>query len=161
MSPDELGLLVMKLQDDDVRQKDLRNFLTTITTDEEVRRNAKLVSGLSGLSEEVRQKHCLANIMVLLADSQLAPPANAAAIDEDRGTFKTTQLFSTRLASTITGPWRKHIKPDKEYSAAELQRRMRGARGAGPMPTLFISELLASHVRALEDFWGVRGTFLA
>lgn len=157
MTADELGLLVMKLQDDDVRQKDLRDFLITITTDEEVRRNAKLVSGLSGLSEDVRKKHCLANIMVLLADSHLAPPKGEDPIVEQ----KTTSLFSTKLVSIITGPWRKHIRPEEELSAAELQRRIRGGRGASRLPALRISELLASHILALEDFWGVRGVFLA
>jgi hypothetical protein len=157
VTSDELGLLVLKIQDDDVRQKDLRDFLRTITTDEEVRRNAKLVSGLSGLKEDVRTKHCLANVMVLLADSQLAPPPGDVEVVER----KTTTLFSTKLAAIITGPWRKHIRPDQVLSAAELQRRMRGGRGVSAVPTLYVSDLLASHVIALEDFWGVRGTFMA
>lgn len=156
MNADEIGLLVMKLQDDDVRPSDLRRFLQVLITDEEVRKNVKIVSTLSGLPTQTRVEHCLAGVMTLLSDSTLGPKK---AYDETR--HRTTSLFSKKLLMCSTGPWREHIKSDEKLSPVDLQRRMRGGRGVSPPPSLQISFELAQHIRVLEEFWNVRGSFLA
>lgn len=157
MTPEEVGLLVMQIQDDDVRPSTLVKFLQVVTTDEEVRRNARLVSNLSGLAHDVRVDHCRANILTLLADSRLAP----AAEPKEPPSTATSAEFGKRFSIIFTGPWKQHVYVEGRLSAGDLQKRLRGGRGAAPMPPLKISRELATHVKTLEEFWGVTGTFLA
>lgn len=152
MTPDEIGLLVLKMQDDDVRASEMRTFIKALMTDEEIRRNARLVASLSGLPREVREQHCRANAMMLLSIGELGPTTEAVQW------HPTTKLFRESFYICIGGPWKAHIRGTND-SPQEWQMRIRklGTRRSSGMPELSVSEELLGHLRAVEDFWGVRG----
>ena len=156
MSPQEIGLLVMKIQDDDVLGSDKRRVISALMNDEEIRRNAKLVSTLSGLDVETRKRHCIANVLMLLTASALGPSGPPS---------DTWVEVSTKFVSAfhicVSGPWKDHITAG-DMSPLEFQRRVRmaGRKGSSLFPEQRISKTLAGHVQVLEEFWGVRGLFL-
>lgn len=155
MNSEEIGLLVMKLQDDDVLASDMRKFISALMSDEEIRANARLVAGLSGLPEDVRQKHCLANVLMLLSVTQLGP--NAGPNDQ---WIKAKPTFVQKYFLMVGGPWAKHMRTVETMVPMEFQRRVRASlktRGAGAVPEMQVSSLLFSHIRVLEEFWGVVG----
>lgn len=155
MTPDEIGLLVMKVQSDDVLASDIRKFLHALMTDEEVRRNAKLVSGLSGLLEEDRRKYCRANVLMLLSSSSLGPTAKP---DEYKWST-VTKAFVSSFYLNLTGTWSKHMKLAADEDVYRFQKQVRVAlrKPGHTIPEMTISDVLASHVRVVEEFWGVRG----
>lgn len=155
MSPEQIGVLVMKIQADDVLASDMRKFISTLMTDEEVRRNARLVSTLSGLPEETRRKHALANVLMLLSAQQLAPPQDAR-----KGEVVSVKpKFVESFHICISGPWKDHMEFASSISPMEFQQAVRSAlkKTSSPMPGLRISKTLFEHVRVIEEFWGVTG----
>jgi hypothetical protein len=155
MSPEQIGLLVMKIQADDVLASDMRKFISALMTDEEIRRNARLVSSLSGLPEETRRKHALANVLMLLSAQQLAPPQSAK---KDR-MVSVTPKFVESFHICVSGPWKEHMEFATSLSPMEFQQGVRAAlkKTSSPMPGLRISKTLFGHVRVIEEFWGVVG----
>lgn len=148
MTPEEIGTLVLRIQDDDVRPSDLRKFLMAITEDAEVRRNASLAGKLSGLPLETRSKHCVANVMFLLSHDALAPAGEAAFGWQD-----TTPFFSERFFFVLTGPWKHHLQVDGALpTAADISKAGRRARAKKAIP-LKVSRYLAGLLRTLEEFW--------
>lgn len=152
MTPEEIGLLVIRIQNDDVLPSDMRRFLSALMQDEEIRRNARLVAALSKLPDEERVKYCLAHVLTLLTATQLAPPSDA----EDWAQTETTQRFGEKFFVCLSGPWKKHIHVDGNPSAAQLVKQMRGRKPTG-LPKIRVSKLLTMYVRAVQDFWGVPG----
>lgn len=158
MSPEQIGLLVMKLQDDDVLASDMRKFINALMTDEEVRRNARLVSSLSGLPEETRRKHCSANVLMLLSASQLAPSAPPS----EEGWRAAKPKFVQDFFTTTSGAWKDHMRPTETLSSMEFQRRVRsaGRKSSTPLPGQMLSSTLIGHVKVIEEFWGVVGLYV-
>jgi hypothetical protein len=158
MTPQEIGLLILKIQDDDVLASDVRRFLKILMTDEEVQRNARLAASLSGLSDDVRQGHCLSGILILLTAQALSPE-----IPPDGQWRPTTELFSEKFFICLQGPWKEHIQNgDPSLSAQDFKKRIRslGGRKSTGMPALKVSGVLAHRLSIIEEFWGVRGTFV-
>ncbi len=153
MSPEEIGLLVLRIQDDDVLPSDMRKFLSALMQDEEIRRNARLVAALSGLPEEIRQKHCLAHVLTLLTASQLAPTELPK-----RSWTRTTKRFGEKFFVCLSGPWKAHLYVDGMGAAPgpRLVQKLRGRRREG-LPEFQVSSELGQYIAAIEDFWGVRG----
>lgn len=148
MTDDELGLLILKVQADDVRPKDLRSFLIAVMNDEELRRNLKLAGKISGLTVDVRQKNCMANVLFLISHSTLGPDGT----EEKPGMLHAmTPLFSEKFQVGRTSLWAKHFSAGVPIAAASKK----GPRPA--KPTLQISKHLFMLITALEDFWDVRG----
>lgn len=156
MSPDEIGLLVLKIQDDDIRPSDLRKFLECILSDPEVRRNAGLAGKLSGLDKETRAKHCSANVMYLLSNAALAPTG------DERPIFwmDTSTFFSEKFFFVLSGPWKEHLQVDgQKPTAADVLKARKRAKTTARLP-LRVSSHLAEMLKALEQFWDTEGLLL-
>jgi len=155
MNASEIGGLVLRLQDDDIKPFELRRFLLALIADEEIRRNARLAGRLSGLEREVRSKYCLANVVYLLSDALLAP--TTAPSDSWQ---PTTSFFSARSYALLWGPWRLHFRVGGALpTAAEIARARRSKNGT--TPSVAVSSELTVFVKALEEFWDVEGLLLA
>ena len=137
----------------------MRKLISALMRDEEVRRNAGLVSALSGLQEEVRQRHCLAHVLTLLTAKQLAPDASTepglAAGPLSGAWVFTTPLFGEKFFVCLSGPWKDHLLVDGGKSSGARFLKLRGR--SEPLPLFQVSSELAGHVRVIEEFWGVRG----
>lgn len=155
MTPEEIGTLVLKIQDDDVRPSDLRKFLRAVTEDQEVRRNARLAGRLSGLPLETRAKHCVANVMFLLSHEALSP--DEAASDDFRDT---TPFFAEKFFFVLAGPWKRHLQVDGALpTASDISKASRRARAKRVIP-IKVSRYLAELLRTLEEFWDTDGLLL-
>ncbi len=154
MTDDELGLLVLRVQEDDVHPRDVRKFLLAMKNDPEVRRNAGLAGRLATASLDEKRKRCLANILLLLTDPALAPargPATYPVVMDSR----MVQVFG----SALLGPWVEHCQlvSGQTYlrPTAVLVRSMPKQPGKY---VLRISEELNTILDTLCVFWGVRGS---
>lgn len=157
MTPEEIGGLILKMQDDDIQPREMRKFLEAVTQDEEVRRNARLAGKLSGLSESTRHGHCIANARFLLAHESLAPSTSEMKLG---GWRDASQTFVRQLMPLIYGPWHEHINMIGErLSAAELLKR-RGKRRHLELVKLQVSSHLVERLLALEGFWDQAGLLL-
>lgn len=154
MNAEDLGVLVFKIQDDDIRPSELRKFLEAVVQDEEVRRNAALVGKLSGLSPEVRRQHCLANSLFLLSHESLAPKQEASL----HGWRNTTNLFADRHTHMLRGPWGQHIK--QMGTPTMIRVTSRSKKLVPSKPPLQVSKELTEFLKALENFWDVWGLLL-
>lgn len=150
ITAEEIGTLVLRVQDDDVRPSDLRKFLSAVLSDEEVRRNARLAGKLSGLDQEVRAKHCVANVLFMLSHGALAPTESA-----EGEWHNTTVFFAQKFFFVINGPWRGHLRVDGQVpTAADISKSLRKAKQKRVTP-LQVSTHLHRLLRALEEFWDV------
>lgn len=153
MTPDELGLIVLRIQEDDVHPRDIRKFLLAMKNDPEVRSNAGIAGRLATASPEEKRRHCLANVRFLLTDPALAPrthPPTYPVVADSR--------MVTVLGSALLGPWVEHFRLEEgrtyRHPTAVLVRDMPKQPGKY---VLRISEELNIILDALCTFWGVRG----
>jgi hypothetical protein len=164
VTPEEAGTLVLRLQDDDVLPFELRRFLRLLMTDPEVRRNARLAGQLSGLPQETRRAHCIANALFLVTDPQLSPPEDAVPDPASQMLRKHRMLAADKrtFLPAMHGNWRQHLIMDGASpafpSAAEIAK-MRNKKG-WKLPNVWVSSVLAEYFSALEDFWDVRDILL-
>lgn len=149
MTDQELGELVVKIQADDIRPRDLRAFLEAVINDKELRRNLKLAGQIANLEKDVRENNCAANILFLLTYSTLAPLEKP----EEKPTTATTRAFAeTFQVGTITG-WKDHVEKAVAASTRETSSKPN-------KPDLKISKELHTIVVALEEFWDCRGKYV-
>ena len=164
MTPEEAGALVLRLQDDDVLPFELRRFLRMLITDSEVRRNAKLAGQLSGLPQDTRRAHCIANALFLVTDPQLSPPEDVVPNPASQMLKKHRMLAADKrtFLSALHGNWRQHFILDGASpafpSAAEVAK-LRNKKN-WKLPEIWVSSALAEYFTALEDFWDVREILL-
>lgn len=157
MTADEVGLLVIKLQDDNCFAHELRKFLRVLITDPEVQRNAKLVGALCTIPSEQRTALCRANALFLLSDAELVPAEFGTTFVTPVSAGSNEMVFKQRK-----GPWGAHIKAVGVVpTAEEIARGQRGhRRSAVVLPRMWVSSSLRCYLTALQDFWGVPGTFV-
>lgn len=75
MSAERIGVLILQIQADEARPRDLREFLQLLIESEELRRTAGLANSFSGLQEAERERHCIAMTLFLLSSRELVPVA--------------------------------------------------------------------------------------
>lgn len=150
MNATEFGLLVLRVQEDDVRSHELRTFLRTLMTDPEVRRNARLVAGLADMDAKTRLQFLNANILMLLTHPALKPLASPT-VAHPR--LRATPEFLLRFAGVLGGTWASHFWFDDDLS--RIQRLAREKKPALSSVLVGVSDELRSHLEVLCAFWGV------
>jgi hypothetical protein len=171
MTPSELGLLVLRVQADDVRPHEVRKFLLAMKNDPEVRRNAGLAGRLAEISAEQRPKYLEANALLLLTDPALAPSSTP-----DFHPHMITAAVTPTMGPALLGPWKAHFalkEGGKMYcppTAAQVQEMRRGAKTSTAVRVgrgmtagrsdhkyeVWMSSELFEILAALKAFWGVR-----
>jgi hypothetical protein len=148
MTPEEIGLIILKMQEDDIRIPEMRSFYKSLATNEAMRRNAALVGRLSTLNDGKRLEYCRAGILFCLASSDIAPgtkPAIAPSV-------KTHSSFSVNFSNQALGPWRAHMLSDNTKPVAIKRQKV--------VPTIYVSEELAQLLRAIQDLWNCPDNFV-
>jgi C1A family cysteine protease len=137
MNTEELGLIFLKLQEDDVRIPEMRAFYDALVTREDMRRNAALVGRLCTLSEEERYSYAKAGLTVILASFDIRPTGPPG----DISTF--VEVSSSKAPSVLKlsqGNWKEHIKTNQKRA--------------------LVSEELKQVIIALQNLWQVPGRLL-
>lgn len=152
LNDQELGELVVKIQTDDVRPRELREFLLAVTQDAEMRRNLKLAGKVSHLERGVRERNCTANFLYLLSHSTLSPEGPPKRTPN----LSTTRAFAEKFGIATIGAWKDHVNKSVTSSTPDPKNKK------GPnKPNLVISSELHVLLAALEEFWDVRGLYLS
>lgn len=152
LTDQELGELVVKVQMDDVRPRELVTFLSAVTSDGMLRKNLKLAGKVSHLERDIRLKNCRANILFLLCHSTLGPEADPK---ESTYPHRTTREFAETFHTVTISLWKKHAKTTV-VTQAKANLKNKGV----PKPDVALSSELYLLLRALEDFWDVGSTYL-
>lgn len=146
MSAERIGVLILQIQADEARPRDLREFLQLLIESEELRRTAGLANSFSGLQEAERERHCIAMTLFLLSSRELVP---VAAFEGDHS-YETRGSFTLDFPHVMNGPWRGHVKNIREGA---IDR-------SNPAETFRVSPLLGEVLKAVQEFWGVTDKYV-
>jgi len=149
MTVEEIGLLILKLQDDDVRIPEMRQFYRELCINEGMQRNAALVGRMCTLPEKTRKDYCTSGFLFCLASEDIASKAEPPNSIANR----TKQTFVTKFYNQFRGPWRTHMREATTGAAITVSngRRFR---------EILLSPVLYTLLAAIEDLWNVRGHYL-
>lgn len=148
MEIEEIGTLILKLQDDDIRIPEMRKFYMALRNSAVMRRNAGLVGRMCTLDVSVREEYCRSGISFCLASAEIAsgePPTKTPSVLTHAG-------FSLAFHRQARGPWGEHIRADPKNPAAIKDKKI--------IPRYFISEELASLIWGIQELWNKPGFFV-
>jgi len=146
MSAERMGSLILKIQADAARPRDLREFLQLLIENEEMRRTAGLANTFSGLQEDKRTRHCIAMTLFLLSCRELVPAVEFVG----EHSYETRGAFTLDFPHVMTGPWRGHVKKVREGAVDR----------SNPAETFRLSPLLGEVMKAVQEFWGVTDKYV-
>lgn len=139
MSPERVGSLILQLQADAARPRDLREFLQELINNPEMRRTIGLANNFSGLDEVTRHKHCTAMTLFMLSMRELVPP-----VDNRGHPYDARGSFTLDFPHARSGPWKDHVKMLRDQVVR-----------SNPAETFMLSPVLRDMMVAIQDFWGM------